>query len=136
MNLLNQNFENSISLIKKAQHFRRLMARNRENFDVTVGIRFNSELRLSSSILQTLLHRKRKQSWLLQQSVMLMSESWLLTKTNQTVASDKMCEKLIMRKRLCCLSRNSMRLTQYSMYTTRASILLLSFEDRVAKFEF
>ena len=38
----------------------------------------NSELELSSSILQTSLHRKRKQSWLLQQSVMLTSESWFL----------------------------------------------------------
>ena len=33
---------------------------------------------LSSSILQTSLHRRRKQGWLLQQSVMLTSESWLL----------------------------------------------------------
>ena len=37
--------------LKNAQHFRRLLARNRENFNV--GVRLNSKLQLSSSILQT-----------------------------------------------------------------------------------
>ena len=55
-------------------------------------------------------------------------------KRNEPVDSPIRCEKLITRKVLCFLSRNSKRSTRYSMHSTRTSILE-SFEDRWSRIE-
>ena len=59
-NLSNQNFENSISLIKNAQYFRLLSARNQEN-----AWRANSfQLEHTRAHIATSLQQKRNHSWL------------------------------------------------------------------------